>query len=340
MTQPAPEPEALDRPVDVALVRELHKAGLLPGPAYGAALDLARPARAWWVWTSRMLLMLGAALILAGIIFFFAYNWAKLGPFLKFGLIEAALAGAAVGAFYLGKDKLSGKVLLLTASVLVGVLLAVYGQAYQTGADAFELFIGWAVLSLGFVAIADFAGLWIVWLIILETGMVLYWKQVGDPEHRFGWEALCLTLAGVNALALAAREFGLTRGREWLASRWVRGVLLAALLIALMVPTVGTIVEPEHARGVNALAVTLWLSVVIGGLIVYFSLFPDMVALALVVCSLCVIVIIGAGKVLFEGTHDEVSLFFLMALIILAVTVTAVLFLRFLARTLAERNHA
>ncbi len=40
------------------------------------------------------------------------------------------------------------------------ILLAVYGQTYQTGADPYELFFGWAILIIGWVAISRFAPLW------------------------------------------------------------------------------------------------------------------------------------------------------------------------------------
>ena len=52
------------------------------------------------------------------------------------------MAIAAVGALLVGLDRAFGQVLLIAASVLTGVLLAVIGQVYQTGADVFELFVG------------------------------------------------------------------------------------------------------------------------------------------------------------------------------------------------------
>ena len=106
-----------------------------------------------------MLLLFGSALVLAGIIFFFAYNWAAMGKFLKFGLIEAGIIVCIVASHLRGRTDLSGKVLLLSGAVLVGVLLAVYGQIYQTGADAYGLFICWAVLIFGWVIISEFAAL-------------------------------------------------------------------------------------------------------------------------------------------------------------------------------------
>ena len=43
--------------------------------------------RFWRLWAQRALLVLGAAHFLAGVVFFFAYNWEDLGPFARFGLI-------------------------------------------------------------------------------------------------------------------------------------------------------------------------------------------------------------------------------------------------------------
>ena len=51
-------------------------------------------------WLDRLLLGLGAALVLAGVVFFFAFNWGRITPFEKFGLIEAGIAACALGAFF------------------------------------------------------------------------------------------------------------------------------------------------------------------------------------------------------------------------------------------------
>ena len=149
----------LNRKANIGILRKLNRDGLLSDDAFIAASAVLRPVSSWFSWARLMLLFFGCALLLAGIIFFFAYNWAAMGRFLKLGLIETGIIVCIVASHLRGTTRLSGKVLLLSGSVLVGVLLAVYGQTYQTGADAFELFIGWAVLILGWVIISDFAAL-------------------------------------------------------------------------------------------------------------------------------------------------------------------------------------
>ena len=101
----------------------------------------------------RSLLFVGSSLVLAGVIFFFAYNWSRMNAIAKFGLIEVGLLLCVLAASNRGLDRLTGKVLLLAASVLVGVLLAVYGQVYQTGADAYETIVVWALLILPWVIV-------------------------------------------------------------------------------------------------------------------------------------------------------------------------------------------
>ena len=171
---------ALNRTAEIGIIRKLYRDGLLNDAAFKAASGVLRPVSIWFSWVRRMLLFFGSALVLAGIIFFFAYNWAAMGKFLKFGLLEAGILVCIVASHLRGRTQLSGKVLLLSSSVLVGVLLAVYGQIYQTGADAYGLFLSWALLIFGWVIISEFAALWVIWLILLNTGAILYWQQVGD----------------------------------------------------------------------------------------------------------------------------------------------------------------
>ena len=66
----------------------------LLGPLDVVEHDRERLLRArlpWREWVERLLLFLGVALLLAGVIFFFAYNWRDLSPARKFGVIEGAL---------------------------------------------------------------------------------------------------------------------------------------------------------------------------------------------------------------------------------------------------------
>jgi len=328
-----------DRAADTAIIRQLQNSGLLTDAASERALAMIRPGRAWWLWTSRMLLLLGAALTLAGIIFFFAYNWSRLTGLHKLGLVQVCIIALIVTVQVRGREKLSSKVMVLAASVITGVLLAAYSQVYQTGADAFELFVWWAILTFGWVAVSEFAGLWIVWLAVLFTGIILYWLQVMHPVDKTHYSWLCVFLALLSALALFLREAGLRRGFDWLSGKWLRIVLLSAFLIALMVPGVALIFMPKNSNNGNIIALLVWAAALIAGYFSFRRTLRDMASLSVLTFSVCVMVLCLTGKVLFKVFDDAIFDFFTMGLAIITVVSLAVVWLRLTAKNMAKENH-
>ncbi len=329
----------LNKKANIRIILKLYRDGLLSERAFAAASSMLSPPSAWFTWARRNLLFFGSALVLAGVIFFFAYNWVEMGRFLKFVLIEAGILACIIAAFLRGLFRLSGKVLLLSASVLVGVFLAVYGQTYQTGADAFELFIGWAVLIIGWVLISEFATLWMVWLILLNTGAILSWKQVGHPNHYISYGIFCLAIAVLNGIALAVYEVGVDHGLQWLKGRWVRSILLAGILVVLSIPTVRMIWNPEGIERANVLATCAWGVAAVCGYTCYRLMLHDMIPIAIVVSNICVIFLTLIGKILFHdigARGGAPGLFLLFSLVILAVVSGAVFLLRGTAAKMAK----
>ncbi len=90
-------------------------------------------------------------------------------------------------------------ILLTGASMLVGVLFAVYGQIYQTGANAYDFFLAWTVFITLWVIVSNFAPLWLLYLMLINTTFVLYTQQVAG-----NWsEVLVLTsLFAINTCVL------------------------------------------------------------------------------------------------------------------------------------------
>ena len=226
-------------------VSRLYFAGLLDRDARLRAFELLSPGRLWRLWASRLLLVLGAALILAGIIFFFAANWNSLSRLVKLGGIEAGLVLCLAGAWLYGLDRLSGKVLLLGAGVLVGVFLAVFGQEYQTGADAWDLYARWSALIFGWVLLARFVPLWGVWLVVTNVALGLYVVQTGFFSGAAEIN-LAAILAVLNGSVLAARELACSRGVGWLQGKWTRLPLVFAVLYALLIPVLASIFDYEQ----------------------------------------------------------------------------------------------
>uniref|UniRef100_UPI00404A5359 DUF2157 domain-containing protein n=1 Tax=Flavobacterium sp. TaxID=239 RepID=UPI00404A5359 len=137
-------------------------------------------ATAWKKFLELMFISLGVGFTVSGIIFFFAYNWADLNKFVKMGLVEGLIV-IATGLVLFSKLNLQTKKIILTGcAVLVGVLFAVFGQIYQTGANAYDFFLGWTIFITIWVLVSDFPPLWLIYILLINTTMILYAKQVAN----------------------------------------------------------------------------------------------------------------------------------------------------------------
>lgn len=156
---------------------------------------------------------LGIGFSVSGIVLFFAYNWAGLNKFAKIGLIEGLIISTIIATQF-SKVNIKIKDIILTgASILVGVLFAVYGQIYQTGANAYDFFLGWTVFITIWVLISNFAPLWLLYLILINTTLVLYSQQIANNWSEVFISTLLLL---VNSIALIFTiYFGKERVPNW-----------------------------------------------------------------------------------------------------------------------------
>jgi uncharacterized membrane protein len=232
----------------IALWREQ---GVLSAQQIPAALRLAGipPSREEWrLWIDRLLLWLGVAALLAGLIFFVAANWSGMGRFGKFALAEAAIIASLV-AYVLSARFRYGNAALLAASLAVGALLALIGQIYQTGADTFELFIAWALLILPWVLMARLPALWVLWLVILHVAYVFYMQTFGTLWGFFlKSEQMLVGMALFDCCALIVWEW-LAARREWMRGRWVPRLLALTAGTAVTVLAIYFILNNRYASG-------------------------------------------------------------------------------------------
>lgn len=158
----------------------------------------------WSTFLRLFFISLGVGFTTAGIIFFFAYNWADLHKFIKIGLIEGLIIILSLVVLF-AKISLDIKNILLTGtSILVGVLFAVFGQIYQTGANAYDFFLGWTMFIAIWVLVSNYAPLWLVFLTLINTTIILYSQQVAhDWSEVFVFTLLFI----VNMLFLIASLF-------------------------------------------------------------------------------------------------------------------------------------
>jgi uncharacterized membrane protein len=171
---------------------------------------------AWQQFLKILFLSLGAGFLLAGVIFFFAYNWDALHKFVKLGIIEGLVMLLTVTALFMRKSILVRNILLTAASVMIGVLFAVFGQVYQTGADAWDLFLNWTLCTVLWVVVAGFAPLWLIWLALVNITVQLYLRQRGlDLSEMTSPLLLFLVNAISLAVTLLLKHFGSRTIPQW-----------------------------------------------------------------------------------------------------------------------------
>ena len=153
--------------------------------AVSMALDLSggRPgADAWRAFAARLLGAAGVAGLGAGAIFFVAANWRDFAVLGRFGIVEGFFAASVAAALWRPPPHAAGRAALALATLLAGALLALFGQAYQTGADVYELFVAWAVLALPFALAGGSGALWAIWWGIVNVALALVFGWIG-PGH-------------------------------------------------------------------------------------------------------------------------------------------------------------
>lgn len=192
----------------------------------GGALPTA--AR-WRAFLDRLLLWGAAAFLSVALVFFIAYNWTELGRWMRFAIVEAVFALAIAGAWRLGLDRAGGKACVFVATAAIGVLLALVGQTYQTGADPWELFALWSALALPFALAARLPVLWLMVLVLANLAVVLYFQAFrGLFGALFGPREQVWLLLGIDSSALVLWEALAKRGVPWMQERWSPRVVATA----------------------------------------------------------------------------------------------------------------
>src|SRR3954466_13773812 len=253
-----------------------------------SALSLSRvfPSTASWQrFLDQLLLWLGALLLAAGVIFFFAYNWNDLGRFAKFALVEIPIVAAMLVLLRIGLESLPGKVTLLAASLFVGALLALVGQTYQTGADTFELFAAWAVAILPWVLVGRLAALWLLWIGLLNFATLFYYLVFGGLfGFIFAPEQLLWALFVLNTIPLVIWELRAARDTQ---DRWALRILASASGAAVTALAIYSVVDFRHT---TVLGLLVWVAYYVAIYVVYRVMILDVFVLAGGVLSVIAVV--------------------------------------------------
>ncbi len=313
-----------------------------------AIAGLAPDAGEWRSLIDRFLLAFGAALIVAGVTAFFAYNWAGLHKFWKFGLIEAGIVVGVGLAAWRGLDTGPGRIALLAAGFLVGVLFAVYSQVYQTGADPYGLFVAWGLLIVGWALIGRQAGLWMLVLVLVNLSVILYWTQVLYPQRVDVLGTVLGPLVGLtetfidarladlvfvlNASALLLWEFLVRRNMSWMRGRTFPRVVSLIALTPVLFSSLFLILSFDSTSRWNGMALVLFGT--FASISLYYFRFRVHDLFILTVCLLGGITIVTTFVGRLSGGGIEIA--FVLAFLVVGQTAGAAIWLRHVAQQWEE----
>jgi uncharacterized membrane-anchored protein/uncharacterized membrane protein len=169
------------------------------------------------------------------------------------------------------------------AGVLLGALLALVGQTYQTGADTWELFGWWALLLLPWALAARSQGVWLFWVVVANIALALllgqralsWWIVFGGPGFP------SLVLAAVNLVMLGIWE---VCAQRWNARTGVGPRLLA--LVAVGVLTLALLWANFRSSDINTYTGLAWIVATLGLGYFYLRIRLDLVILALLAAGI------------------------------------------------------
>lgn len=297
------------------------------------------PGRTWGTWTSRLLILLGSTLFLAGVVFFFAFNWNYIPPFWKLAIIELAIAIGIGGAVYFSLDSLVGKISTLTAGLMVGVFLAVFGQIYQTGANAYSLFVPWALLIIPWGIFARFNAFWFMWFVISQVALFTYWSQGLLPDKNLF--LLVFSLAAMSGLLFAAlKDWLFDKSADAPVITWVLNLTVFYVLGMISIPLNFFIFEQSLLNTGATIGLLLGIIIFTGSYYFFRWRRADKISLTATVSFISVAFGSLATKIIFwqSSSFESSGQFLLLAVLYLGITGIAISHLRHVFKGLGVTN--
>ncbi len=287
-----------------------------------AGVEAFRDSGFWDSWALKALFALGVGHALAGVIFFFAHNWFDFPNMAKFAIVGGGIGISALIWMLLKLDSVVAQAFGIAATVLVGVMFAVFGQVYQTPALLHTPFVFWAVMTLPFVAVSRNLAHYTVWIIIATVAMFAYAETgfyiAGQPLLA---DALILAWALVMLVGLIVLDRFLSSKYHWTRAQWFR-LFLIAVCAGLLVSAFTSTFWPWRSADDKAISYLLSLIAFLGGLGLVGYLYnfkPTLAGLSLATLGVTAMIVQIVIK-LFEKSGWGFEVFFIIFLIFAGLT--------------------
>ncbi|MBB3194634.1 DUF2157 domain-containing protein [Roseateles terrae] len=247
----------------------------------------------WMWWMKCGAAALAAGLVGFGVMLWVAANWDAFTRFERFAMLQGLLGLAVVGAVIVptfsaasihANPSVPGSApggrwvspanvtssaaspvvsaLALLSFLTLGGLLAYFGQTYQTGADAWNLFALWAALAVPLLLAVPSDLLWMPWQVVTSLAISLWAYTYAGHE----WSVVPQTLpVHAIALALSALLIGVLGVHGRLSGHWWawRMSVLCACVLALGIgigSLFRTAIAPQYAMVLGLLGIAMALA--------------------------------------------------------------------------------
>lgn len=150
--------------------------------------------------------LLGVALTLASIIYFFAANWQGFDRLTKVslsvGLMVLFYGSSAIVMYVMKRHDFLSKWLFVAGVIAFGISVALIGQVYNSHADSVWLFLIWLTPSAAFAWLTRYDPLRLLSVVLLQLTFWFYYFPSSYNTQREEWEAFIILLifAFVNAV--------------------------------------------------------------------------------------------------------------------------------------------
>lgn len=308
---------------DAAVLLELEESKttrliemVFPPPKFGS----------WIKFTERILLILGVVFLLSGTIFFFAYNWREMNHFTKLSIVTGLLISTGIFAAFISEKKFLSRILLISVFILTGLLMALYGQIYQTGANAYDLFLNWTILTIPLILISKSLAAWMLWVIVLNLSVFFFSGQV----IRDWINPYCfLVLTFINIISIFIYEMIMYRFRINNVKRWFAQLMALYTYIWLVIGTIMGIINDFESYG-HSFIFIITCFVIISTIYIYNKKIRDLVIIALSCLAIIPIIFIGFIKL---AGFNSVEVFFIGGILIIVLTAASVSFLIYIKKS-------
>jgi uncharacterized membrane protein len=288
--------------------------------------DKRSDEHSWKKFLSFNLILIAILLLLAGVIFFVAANWKEIDYFIKLAILISAVAITSLIGGILGLSNIKGKMLVLLSCLLIGPSLALFGQIYQTGADTYQLFLGWAILITPFLILNYFSGLLFFWIFLFNLSFIM-WSNVFLPYFpELIQTPLVFVLPLGNLALLLLWEFGYYKKISLTNSRIVARLLGILFLLPSFISITYLILFDNNnfvSQNLIYLIYLVFFTIIAVTFLIYLhsNLVPDLTMVSLEILLIASLLCILFGRFIFaEYDITGAEGFLLQGIIILLIT--------------------